>query len=151
MTMTNTPPVDMTAFIEEMDAEGYLTEGTLLNRLGIELTHVGAEFTEARMPVEGNVQPMGLLHGGASAALAETAGSFAAWKHAGKGRISVGIELNASHHRSAREGWVVARARALHLGNTLASYDIEIRQEVEGESFETGHLICTARLTCLIR
>lgn len=141
----------MAAFMEQMEADGYLIKGTLLERLGIEITELRPNFCTARMPVAGNVQPMGLLHGGASAALAETVGSFAAWMHAGEGRYSVGIELNASHHRAAREGWVVAEAHALHLGRTLASYDITVRGEVEGEPFEAGDLICTARLTCIIR
>lgn len=150
MCMNNTSPVDMSTFAQDMEAEGFLYSGTLLTRLGIELTSLAPDYCTARMPVEGNVQPLGLLHGGASAALAETVGSFAAWQHAGKGRIAVGIELNATHHRSARDGWVVAEARALHLGRTLATYDISIRVET-GESEEPGDLVCTARLTCLIR
>ncbi|HLS02281.1 MAG TPA: PaaI family thioesterase, partial [Beutenbergiaceae bacterium] len=118
-------------------------------RLGIELLELRPDFCAGRMPVEGNTQPLGLLHGGASAALAETVGSFAAWKHAGEGKAAVGIELNATHHRSARDGWVVAQAHAVHLGGTLASYAIAIHQEVPGQS--TGPLVCSARLTCLIR
>lgn len=98
-------------------------EGTLLERMGIEVTTLSASVCIARMPVAGNTQPMGLLHGGASAALAETAASFASMIHAGEGRTSVGIELNASHHRSATKGWVVAAARSLHLGRTLTAYD----------------------------
>lgn len=149
--MTNTPPLDMSAFMEQMEAAGYAVKGTLLERLGIEITALRPDYCSARMPVEGNVQPMGLLHGGASAALAETVGSFAAWRHAGEEKMSVGIELNATHHRSARDGWVVAEARALHLGGTLASYHITVRTEVRGHPPDAGELICTARLTCLIR
>lgn len=149
--MTNTSPLDMTAFMEQMEAAGYRIKGTLLERLGIEITELRPDYCVARMPVAGNVQPMGLLHGGASAALAETVGSFAAWMHAGEGRYSVGIELNASHHRSAREGWVVAEARGVHLGRTLASYDIAVRHEVEGSAPSAGELVCSARLTCIIR
>src|SRR5699024_3475709 len=111
--MTNTSPLDMSAFMKQMEADGYFIKGSLLERLGIELTELRPDYCTARMPVAGNVQPMGLLHGGASAALAETVGSFAAWMHAGEGSYSVGIELNASHHRAAREGWVVAEAKAL--------------------------------------
>lgn len=149
--MTNTPPLDMSAFMEQMEAAGHQLEGTLLERLGIELTQLSPSYCVARMPVAGNVQPMGLLHGGASAALAETVGSFAGWMHAGEGKHSVGIELSASHHRSAREGWVVGVARALHLGRTLASYEISVRTEVTGEGPDAGDLLCTARLTCIIR
>ncbi len=149
--MTNTSPLNMSASKEEMEADGYAPKGTLMERLGIELTELRPDYCAGRMPVEGNLQPMGLLHGGASAALAETVGSFAAWKHAGADKISVGIELNATHHRSAREGWVVAEARALHLGGTLASYHITVRKEIEGRPRDAGELLCTARLTCLIR
>jgi len=146
--MTNTPPLDMATYIEQMEAAGHSFSGTLIERMGIELTSVSPDYCGARMPVAGNTQPYGLLHGGASATLAETVGSFAAATHAGPGRIAVGIELNATHHRSAREGWVVAEARALHLGRTLATYEISVRTEADdGE----GSLLCTARLTCLIR
>src|SRR5690625_1650859 len=149
--MTNTSPLDMTAFMEQMEAAGYHIKGTLMERLGIEITELRPDYCVARMPVAGNVQPMGLLHGGASAALAETVGSFAAWVHAGPGRYSVGIELNASHHRSAREGWVVGAARALHLGRTLAAYEVAVRTEVDSSDPDAGELLCSARLTCLIR
>nr|WP_227993542.1 MULTISPECIES: PaaI family thioesterase [unclassified Pseudactinotalea] len=128
-----------------MRDEGYSLEGTLIERMGIELTELGAGRCTARMPVAGNTQPAGLLHGGASAALAETVGSFAAMLHGGPGRLAVGIELSASHHRSAREGWVVATAEARHLGRTLAVYAVEVRTE------EGDRLLCSARLTCLIR
>lgn len=141
----------MTTFNQEMEAAGLLTEGTLLTRLGIQITALAADYCAARMPVAGNVQPMGLLHGGASAALAETVGSFAAWRHAGAGRGAVGIELNATHHRAARDGWVVAEARALHLGRTLATYEISVRAETDDSDPTSGELLCTARLTCLIR
>ena len=80
--------------------------GTLLERMGIEILELSATRTTGTMPVEGNTQPYGLLHGGASAALAETLASYAAQVHAGAGRAAVGIELNATHHRSARSGVV---------------------------------------------
>lgn len=141
----------MTTFMKQMEEAGFLTAGTLMERMGIEITALSGQYCTARMPVAGNVQPMGLLHGGASAALAETVGSFAAWAHAGQGKAAMGIELNATHHRGATEGWVVAEAQALHLGRTLASYNIFVREEVEGENPDSGRLLCTARLTCLIR
>lgn len=121
------------------------TEGTLIERMGIELLETSAERVTARMPVAGNTQPYGLLHGGASAVIAETVGSVGAATHAGaSGRIAVGIELNCSHHRSAREGWVYAEATALHLGGSLATYEIVVTDEQERR-------VCTARLTCAVR
>jgi 1,4-dihydroxy-2-naphthoyl-CoA hydrolase len=115
----------------------------LLDRLGIELLEVSADGAVGTMPVAGNTQPYGLLHGGASALLAETLGSVAAATHAGPGRNAVGIELNVTHHRSARDGVVTGTATALHLGRTTASYEIIV---VDSES----RRICTARLTCLL-
>jgi 1,4-dihydroxy-2-naphthoyl-CoA hydrolase len=117
--------------------------GTLIERLGIELLAADAEHVVARMPVAGNTQPHGLLHGGATAALAETVGSVAATIHAGSGRAAVGTELSATHHRSAREGHVTATATPLHRGRSTASYDIAVLDDV-------GRRVCTARLSCMI-
>ncbi|MFG1695620.1 PaaI family thioesterase [Nonomuraea sp. NPDC049309] len=119
-------------------------KNTLADRMGIEFLEVSAERVVGRMPVEGNTQPYGLLHGGASAVLAETLGSVGAAVHAGAGRIAVGIEINATHHRSAREGWVTGVATRLHGGRTLATYEIEITDE-------QGRRLCTSRLTCMLR
>ncbi|MBN6054048.1 hotdog fold thioesterase [Nonomuraea sp. RK-328] len=119
-------------------------EGTLPERMGIEFVEAGAERVVARMPVEGNTQPYGLLHGGASAVLAETLGSVGAAIHAGPDRIAVGIELNATHHRSATAGHVTGVATRLHGGRTLATYHIEITDD-------QGRLVCTSRLTCILR
>jgi uncharacterized protein (TIGR00369 family) len=118
--------------------------GTLIERLGITITEMTAARTTGTMPVTGNTQTAGLLHGGASAALAETLGSLAAKSHAGPGRYAVGIELNVTHHRSVTSGIVTGEATALSLGRTLASYDIVIRDE-------DGNRISTSRLACLIR
>lgn len=117
--------------------------GTLADRMGVRVTHVDADGATGTMPVAGNTQPYGLLHGGASAALAETLGSLAAAAHAGPGRMAVGIELNATHHRSARAGTVTGTARAVHLGRTLASYEVVV-EDAEGRR------VCTARLTCML-
>lgn len=119
-----------------------LGHGTLVEKLGIQLLEASPELIVARMPVTGNTQPAGLLHGGASAALAETLGSYAAALHAGPQRNIVGIELNITHHASARDGEVVGTARAIRLGRTLASFQIEVMQ---GEK-----LLATSRLTCMI-
>ncbi|TDD47106.1 hotdog fold thioesterase [Nonomuraea terrae] len=135
--MTQTNPVDLSIF-------GDLHRDTLADRMGIEFLEAGPERVVGRMPVEGNTQPYGLLHGGASAVLAETLGSVGAAIHAGPERIAVGIEINATHHRSATSGHVTGVATRLHGGRTLATYAIEITDE-------QGRLVCTSRLTCMLR
>jgi uncharacterized protein (TIGR00369 family) len=119
------------------------TAGTLLERMGITLTEVTAERAVGTMPVAGNTQPHGLLHGGASAVLAETLGSYAATVHAGAGRHAVGVELNATHHRSATEGVVTGTATAVHLGGRMATYEVVVEDP-------RGRRLCTARLTCML-
>jgi 1,4-dihydroxy-2-naphthoyl-CoA hydrolase len=121
-----------------------IAEGTLAETMGISIVSASAAEVVATMPVAGNVQPFGLLHGGASCVLAETVGSLGAALHAGPGRAVVGIEISATHHRGARDGAVTAVARLTHGGRTLATYDIVI-------SDAGGHRVCTSRLTCLIR
>jgi len=119
--------------------------GELGERMGIELTGASPDRVEGRMPVEGNRQPFGLLHGGASCVLAETLGSTGAFLHAEKlGKISVGIEINATHHRSATEGHVYGVAVPAHQGRTLSTWEITI-------SDDAGRKICTSRLTCMLR
>ena len=118
--------------------------GTLAERMGMEFLEIGAERTVARIPVAGNTQPYGLLHGGASAALAESVGSVAAATHAGADRIAVGVDLSATHHRAVREGWVTGVATPLSLGRSVASYEIVVRDD-------DGRRVCTARLTCMLR
>jgi len=125
-------------------AAGYADLGGLIDRLHMTVTHVSAESAAATMPVEGNTQPYGMLHGGASAALAETVGSLAAAVHAGPGRMAVGVDLSITHHRSATSGFVRAEATALRLGTTVATYDIAILDE-------EGDRVATARLTCHLR
>jgi uncharacterized protein (TIGR00369 family) len=116
------------------------------DRMGITLLETTPERVVGTMPVEGNTQPYGLLHGGASCVLAETLGSVGAALHAAAthGGIAVGVDINATHHRSARSGLVTGVATAVHLGGTAASYEIVITDE-------HGARICTARLTCLLR
>jgi uncharacterized protein (TIGR00369 family) len=118
--------------------------GTLGEKMGIEFIEVTSQRVVARMPVAGNTQPFGLLHGGASVVLAESLGSLGAMMHAGEGQIAVGIEINATHHRAARAGFVTGTATALSLGKTLATYDILITDD-------EGNRVCTSRITCLIR
>jgi uncharacterized protein (TIGR00369 family) len=121
-----------------------VADGTLAGRMGITIVSASASRVVATMPVEGNTQPHGLLHGGASCVLAETIGSLGAFLHAGPGRMVVGIEISATHHRGVRDGEVTAVATLAHGGRTLATYDIVITDAA-------GHRVCTSRLTCLIR
>jgi 1,4-dihydroxy-2-naphthoyl-CoA hydrolase len=119
--------------------------GSLAERMGI--TFEGdAHRMVGTMPVAGNTQPFGLLHGGASCVLAETLGSLAATAHAAQafGGVAMGIEINATHHRSVRSGTVTGVATPLHLGGSVATYEIVI-------SDEDGRRVCTARLTCVLR
>ncbi|MDN5744949.1 MAG: hotdog fold thioesterase [Nocardioidaceae bacterium] len=117
--------------------------GALNQSMGIDLVEVAADRVVATMPVEGNTQPYGLLHGGASVVLAETLGSVAAALHAGPGRFAVGVDINATHHRSARTGLVTGVATPLHRGRTMASFTIEI-------SDDAGRRVCTSRISCAI-
>jgi 1,4-dihydroxy-2-naphthoyl-CoA hydrolase len=126
------------------EAYDLTSAGTLPGRMGIKVLEASARRVVGTMPVAGNIQPYGLLHGGASCVLAETIGSLAAALHAGLGRVVVGIEISATHHRGAREGEVTAVATLAHGGRTLATYDIVITDMA-------GHRVCTSRLTCLIR
>jgi len=112
--------------------------------MGIEILEATPERVVGRMPVAGNRQPYGLLHGGANVVLAETLGSIASAIHAGHERIAVGIEVSATHHRSVSSGHVTGEARALSRGRTLATYEIVLVDD-------DGNRTCTARLTCLLR
>jgi 1,4-dihydroxy-2-naphthoyl-CoA hydrolase len=117
---------------------------TLVSHLGIEFTALADDWLEARMPVDERTrQPLGLLHGGASVALAETIGSVAAYLCVEEGKRCVGLEINANHIRPAREGWVTGRATPLHLGRTTQVWEIRIRDD-------HGHLVCVSRLTMAI-
>jgi 1,4-dihydroxy-2-naphthoyl-CoA hydrolase len=117
--------------------------GLLDQKMGIELLEASPTRLVARMPVEGNTQPFGLLHGGANVVLAESLGSIGTALHAGPDRMTVGVDINATHHKSARSGYVTGVATAISLGKTMCSYQIEITNE-------DGERTCTARITCLI-
>jgi len=122
-----------------------MSAGTLTGRMGIEFVEASPQRLVATMPVEGNTQPYGLLHGGASCVLAETLGSVGAALHgASLGRVAVGIDINATHHRAASAGRVTGVATPIHLGGTLVSYEVVI-------SDDRGRRVCTARLTCMLR
>lgn len=131
---------DFHALVRDVYAAG----GTLGQKLGIRFTEISAQRLVATMPVEGNTQPAGLLHGGASVALAETMGSVGAALHGGPDAIVVGVDINATHHRSARSGLVTGTATPLYLGRTMATYEIVITDEADKR-------LCTARITCVIR
>jgi 1,4-dihydroxy-2-naphthoyl-CoA hydrolase len=119
---------------------------TLVATLGIEFTEVGNDYLCARMPVEARTcQPYGILHGGASAALAETLGSIAASLCLDPARqIPVGLELNANHIRSISAGFVYGTARPIHVGRSTHVWEIRIEDERE-------RLVCISRLTVLIK
>jgi uncharacterized protein (TIGR00369 family) len=120
-------------------------QGQLADRMGIVVTEASARRMVATMPVAGNTQPYGLLHGGASAVLIETLGSVGAALHgAPLGKIAVGVDLNATHHRGVSSGSVTATAVPLHLGSTMVTYQVSITDAQE-------RLVCTGRVTCLLR
>ena len=122
-----------------------LGPNTMAELLGIEWVEVGNNFITAKMPVDHRtIQPYGLLHGGASCALAETIGSVASAMVVDHSKFfCVGLEINANHIRGAREGYVMGTASPLHLGGTTHVWDIKIYDEKE-------RLICVSRLTVAI-
>jgi 1,4-dihydroxy-2-naphthoyl-CoA hydrolase len=110
-------------------------------KMGFELLTLTPELVVGRMPVADNTQPYGLWHGGASCVLAETLASLGSFMHAQPERISVGVDINATHHRSVTAGWVTGTATALHLGKSVTSYEIVITDDA-------GKRVCTARVSC---
>jgi uncharacterized protein (TIGR00369 family) len=117
--------------------------GALNEKMGIELLEISPERVVATMPVAGNTQPYGLLHGGASVVLAETLGSVGSALHAWPDKLSVGVDINATHHRSATSGTVTGVATATHLGRSMATYEIVITDENDKR-------VCTSRITCAL-
>jgi 1,4-dihydroxy-2-naphthoyl-CoA hydrolase len=125
-----TLPVDDARLYSALDA-----------KMGLELLELTPKRVVGRMPVEGNTQPFGLWHGGASCVLAETLASLGSYAHGRPDRVGVGVDLNATHHRSARSGWVTGTATALRLGRTVVSYEVVLVDDA-------GARLCTARVTC---
>ena len=117
--------------------------GALGEKMGIEVIEASPQRLVATMPVEGNTQPVGLLHGGASVVLAESLGSIGTQLHAGMDRRIVGVDINATHQKSATSGIVTGVATAISLGKTLCVYEIVITNEA-------GERTCTSRITCMI-
>ncbi|GAB3392529.1 hotdog fold thioesterase [Humibacter soli] len=134
---------DATAGTTGDDGTWRIVLGELDVKMGVEIVEQSAERVVATMPVEGNRQSFGMLHGGASVAFAEALGSWAAVIHAGPGKSAVGIDINATHHRSARSGRVTGVAQAISLGRRVTSHAVTITDD-------DGRLLCTARITNLI-
>ncbi len=118
--------------------------GHLTERMDIVITSATKEEIVGTMPVAGNTQVHGLLHGGASVVLAETLGSLMASLHAGADKQVVGVDINATHHRSAKQGRVTGTCRVLSAGRTLVVSEIVITDE-------DGRRLCTSRITCLVK
>jgi len=125
------------------DEDWTIELGELDEKMGVRILEQSAQRVVATMPVEGNRQSFGLLHGGASVAFAEALGSWAAVIHAGPGRSAVGLDINATHHRSARSGLVTGVATAIRLGRKVTSHEVVVTDE-------DGNRLCTARITNLI-
>ncbi|NJP45720.1 PaaI family thioesterase [Actinacidiphila epipremni] len=128
-----------------IDLQALFSAGHLGERMGIRILEASPDKVVGTMPVEGNTQPYGLLHGGASAVLAETLGSVGAMLHGGPSKITVGVDLNATHHRGMRSGLVTGTATPVHRGRSSATYEVVITDD------ESGKRVCTARLTCMLR
>lgn len=130
--------------IDEFIAQMPHGNGPLNDKMGVVITEISPERIVATMPVEGNTQPYGLLHGGASVVLAETLGSIGSAIHAfPAGKIAVGVDINATHHRSAVEGLVTGVATPIHLGRSMAAFEVIITNA-------EGKRICTSRITCAL-
>lgn len=117
--------------------------GALAEKMGMEFLELDAERAVGRMPVEGNTQPFGLWHGGASCVLAESLASVAAFTAVGPAGAVTGVDINATHHRAAHDGWVTGTAVAIRIGGHLATYDVTLENH--------GHRICSARVTVFLK
>ena len=118
--------------------------GALAERMGISILALDGMHGIATMPAEGNTQPLGIVHGGAYVVLAETLGSMCATVAAGPNRHAVGIEVNASHTKSCREGLIKATARAVNIGRNLATHEIVVEDD-------QGNRLSTVRITNFLR
>lgn len=128
-----------------LQALNHLSVNTMVQHIGIEFTAIGADFIEAKMPVDHRThQPLGLLHGGASVVLAETLGSVAANCCVdGDKQYCVGLEINANHIKSARSGFVTGIATPIHIGGRTQVWEIKIRNEKE-------EMVCVSRITMAV-
>ena len=135
-----TQPENTPNYLELIHERG---SGALDKKMGIEILEASPERLVGRMPVEGNTQPIGLLHGGANVVLAESLGSIGTQLNAGPTRRIVGVDINATHHKSAMSGYVTGVATAVSIGKTLCVYEVVITNE-------QGQRTCSARITCMI-
>ncbi|TNC25355.1 hotdog fold thioesterase [Amycolatopsis alkalitolerans] len=140
----------MTEYVSEDSLAQYAgvdptaTEQQLNDKIGLRFVEVGAERVVGTMPVEGNRQPYGLLHGGANAVLAEALGSTVAALNAGPDKMTLGFELSCTHHRGVRDGLVTGTAVPVHVGRGTITTEIVLTDE-------SGRRTCTARLSCIVR
>lgn len=118
--------------------------GALAEKMGIEFTEFSVERSVATMPVEGNTQPVGLLHGGAYVVLGESLGSMSANLHAGPGRLAVGVDINATHTRAATSGIVTGVCTPIHLGRSVTVHEIVVTDD-------QGLRCSTIRITNMIK
>jgi 1,4-dihydroxy-2-naphthoyl-CoA hydrolase len=143
--MSDPAPAELTPFEPEVLATlAGSSAGTMIERIGVEFLDVARERIVARIPVQGNTQPYGLLHGGATAALLETIGSLGTALLVGPARMVTGIELNVNHIRAVREGHATAVGTPLHVGRTTAVWDFRVHDD-------QGRLTAAGRLTLAIR
>ncbi|MGW9310440.1 PaaI family thioesterase [Saccharomonospora azurea] len=140
--MTENPSEQLSAILAGVSPE--IAEQQLNDKLGITFVDLTAERVSAVMPVKGNLQPFGLLHGGANAVLAESLGSILAALNAGPDRVAVGLELSCTHHRAVTSGSVTGVATPLHVGRSTVTSEITITDD-------EGKRTCSARLTCVVR
>lgn len=133
-----------TNMIADYTIDPAFVDQQLNDKLGLVITEAAPERVVATMPVKGNLQPYGLLHGGANAALAETLGSISAALNAGEGKLALGLELSCTHHRGVHSGTVTGVATPVHVGRGTITSEIVITDE-------SGKRSCTARLTCVVR
>lgn len=129
----------------EIEVISNFNKGTLVEHLGIEVIEIGGDFIKSRMPVDHRTkQPMGLLHGGASAVLSESMGSIAGWLTTGDAQRSVvGLEINANHLKSAKSGWVYGTTKPVRIGKSIQVWNTEIYDD-------NDQLICVSRLTLMV-
>ena len=135
---TRPSPDELLAFVKTMGSGG------LPEKMGIVLTEVSYDRLVGTMPVDGNTQPYGILHGGAHAVLAASLGSIGAASHAGPDRIVMGIEISCSHHRAATTGTVTGTAIPITTGRTVSTWEIVMTDDA-------GRRLSTSRLTCIVR
>ncbi len=138
----NPAPPGMTS--DEAVAIARGIQGPMVEKLGIEFLEFGERRVRARMPVGGNTQPYGVLHGGATASLCETVASVGTAFLVGVDKVAVGIDLSITHLRSARDGWVTVTAVPLRIGRTIAHWDMRVHDD-------EGRLVAVSRLTLAVR